>query len=263
MINFEDLRINTGDPLDKDKWNGMLDWVVENPFNLDEQKLELTNAASDLKVEVEANASYGMIGTSGNAPLAINPGRGNVGIGTTSPAGALQIINQNQNGNGDTLILGPTNQANLRLGYFSTYSWIQAHGSRPLAINPVGNNVGIGTTNPLAKLEVNGTFKADYYTYSGNAAHRLIHFQRYNNLGDNVSRNTGYSASQWNAAIIGFVAASGDIQENDAGRIIEMRMTRSNNIWHINADFRTHKNHENWSVDVMFVRLEISSRSGM
>ena len=27
MINFEELRIGDGEPLDKDKWNGLLDWV--------------------------------------------------------------------------------------------------------------------------------------------------------------------------------------------------------------------------------------------
>ncbi len=263
MINFEELRIDNGEPLDQDKWNGMLDWVVENPFNLTGQKLALTNAESDLKVDVEARSGYGVIGTNGTNPLVINPGKGHVGIGTTTPAGALQIVNRNQNANGDTLILGPTNQANLRLGYYSTYSWIQAHGSRPLAINPVGNNVGIGTTNPTAKLEVNGTFRADYYTYSGNSGHRLIQFRRYNNLGDNVFHNTGFSTTDWNAGIIGFVALDGDIQENDAGRIINMRMTRSNNRWHINADFRSHRDHETWYIDVIFVRKEISTRSGM
>ena len=263
MINFEALRIENGEPLDKEKWNGLLDWVVENPFNLNNQQLELTHSVSDLKVDVAAHQNYGMIGTRGNIPLAINPGRGNVGIGTTAPSGALQIINQNQDGNGDTLILGPTNQSNLRLGYHSSYSWIQSHGSKPLAINPEGNKVGINMTNPTANLEVNGSFRADFYTYSGNSGHRLIQFRRYNNLGNNVKHNTGFSTNDWNAGIAGFLATDGDIQENDAGTIINLRMTRSGTTWHINADFRSHKDHESWYVDVMFVRKEISTRVGM
>ena len=81
---------------------------------------------------------------------------GNVGIGTNNPRAKLQILNTNQNANGNSLIIGPTNQSNLRLGYHQNYSWIQSHGSKPLAINPIGNNVGIGTTNPRSKLEVSG-----------------------------------------------------------------------------------------------------------
>ena len=71
----------------------------------------------------------------------------------------LQIINKSENADGNTLILGNTNASNLRLGYEQNYSWIQSHGSKPLAINPLGNNVGIGTDNPNAKLEVNGDLK--------------------------------------------------------------------------------------------------------
>jgi len=80
----------------------------------------------------------------------------NVGIGTDDPQAKLQIIYKNQDANGKTLVLGPTSSSNLRLGYHSNYSWIQSHGSKPLAINPIGNNVGIGTTNPQAKLDVAG-----------------------------------------------------------------------------------------------------------
>jgi hypothetical protein len=54
------------------------------------------------------------------------------------------------------LILGPTDGANLRLGYDSDYCWIQSHGKKPLAINSIGNNVGIGTTDPQAPLDVHG-----------------------------------------------------------------------------------------------------------
>jgi len=84
-------------------------------------------------------------------------GAGNVGVGSTGPQAKLQIQHQNQDANGNALVIGPMNQSNLRLGYHQDYSWAQSHGSKPLAINPVGNNVGIGTTNPQAKLSVAGT----------------------------------------------------------------------------------------------------------
>ena len=92
----------------------------------------------------------------GNWRSSLSLRNGYVGIGSKTPGAKLQIINENQDSNGNTLILGPTSQSNLRLGYHSEYSWIHSHGSKPLAINPSGNNVGIGTTNPTAPLEVKG-----------------------------------------------------------------------------------------------------------
>lgn len=100
---------------------------------------------------------YSWIQSHGLKPLALNPLGNNVGIGTSSSEAKLQIINANQNAHGGTLIIGPTNQANLRLGYDQEYSWIQSHGLKPLAINPVGNNVGIGTSEPEAMLHIKGT----------------------------------------------------------------------------------------------------------
>lgn len=261
MINFEELRISNGEPLDKEKWNGLLDWVVENPFNLTDHKVSLTHPESDLTLNVEAQRDFGLLETAEGKPLSINPGRSRVGIGTTTPEAAVQIVNQNQDANGGTLVLGPQSQSNLRLGYHSAYSWIQSHGTRPLAINPLGNNVGIGTTSPTASLHVAGTLRAGVYTFTGNNVHRLIHFKRFPNLGNNVNVNTGFSSAEWNAAIVGFLAASGDIEENDVGTIINVRMIR-HGTWHINADFRSHRTHENWSVDVMFVRVELSTIEG-
>lgn len=78
------------------------------------------------------------------------------GIGTTAPEAKLQIVDTNQDPNGGTLILGPKSQANLRLGYNADYTWIQSHGSKPLVINGIGDNVAIGATTPAppAKLTV-------------------------------------------------------------------------------------------------------------
>ncbi|MEB3180863.1 MAG: hypothetical protein VKL59_17805 [Nostocaceae cyanobacterium] len=95
----------------------------------------------------------GELKVTGSAYLAT--ASGNVSIGSTSsPQAKLQIINTSQDANGNTLILGSTDASNLRLGYHTDYSWIQSHGSKPLSINSIGNNVGIGTTTPKSLLEI-------------------------------------------------------------------------------------------------------------
>ena len=67
---------------------------------------------------------------------------------------SVSIIDENTNANGTTLVLGPTNQSNLRMGYHKDYSWIQSHFKKPLAINPLGNHVGIGTATPKFQFHV-------------------------------------------------------------------------------------------------------------
>ncbi len=92
---------------------------------------------------------------------------GQIGIGTSTPQARLHLVNDYQDANGNTLILGSKDKSNLRLGYHQEYSWIQSHGLKPLRINELGNDtifnlkggrVGIGTNQPRQKLEVrNGT----------------------------------------------------------------------------------------------------------
>jgi len=86
------------------------------------------------------------------SPLLYGPQ--NTGIGTVAPQARLHIVNADQDANGNTLVLGPTGQSHLRLGYHQDYSWVQSHSSKPLAVNPLGNNVGIGTTAPGSRLTV-------------------------------------------------------------------------------------------------------------
>jgi len=56
-------------------------------------------------------------------------------------------------------MLGPGNKeagVTLRFGCKPDHSWIQSHGNTPLAINPIGNNVGIGISTPGSRLSVVG-----------------------------------------------------------------------------------------------------------
>jgi hypothetical protein len=83
----------------------------------------------------------------GNAPLRFqNGGGGNVSFGTA--ANFLGTVSLNGGSGGDGMALdASTGQPKS----------IQSYANQPLVLNPVGNNVGIGTTAPDALLSVNGT----------------------------------------------------------------------------------------------------------
>jgi hypothetical protein len=92
---------------------------------------------------------------------------GNVGIGTCTPTAKLQIIApESTSGLNSFGVVGQNNSKSIQLGATSSYAWIQSHGSVPLRINELGNNVliatgganvGIGITNPSTTLHVAGT----------------------------------------------------------------------------------------------------------
>lgn len=96
---------------------------------------------------------------------------GSVGVGTSAPSSKLDIRGDltaaNFNGgNGIQLeISGGTNPDRELLAGFQTqndFGFLQtlnrgiAWGAYPLALQPYGGNVGVGTPTPLAKLDVNG-----------------------------------------------------------------------------------------------------------
>jgi hypothetical protein len=97
-------------------------------------------------------------------------GGGNVGIGTSSPTAKLQVKGASRgpavsgNSLGD-LVLQSGGTFGLSLGTYDSgvqYGWIQSQyvnsaGSvRSLVLNPIGGNVGIGTTTPWGRLSITG-----------------------------------------------------------------------------------------------------------
>jgi len=132
--------------------------------------MDITGDSSNISFN---NNQSGFIsfGTAGAERLRITSG-GNVGIGTTSPYAKLSIVQDitttaEFGSFGQFTIQGATNANKLLSFGFNTATdvgFIQAmvNGTsyNNLLLNARGGNVGIGTTSPSEKLEVNGNIKA-------------------------------------------------------------------------------------------------------
>jgi hypothetical protein len=113
---------------------------------------------------------------------------GNVGVGTATPLNKLVVKGLNNpvsalgtaQTNAIFRVEGETNHA-LDMGTLtaSPYgAYVQSHNkggatTLPLALNPVGGNVGIGTLNPTSTLEVNGS-ATNTVAYNAGAATAIL-----------------------------------------------------------------------------------------
>ncbi len=122
-------------------------------------------ARQELHFLVDTNADGGSAGIA-DSKMMINTS-GNVGIGTTSPSYKLQVSSKTRLYN---VAIGGTDGGlynvysdsvvgfnNLHLGSQGSGAvYVNSALARPMYINPVGGDVGIGTTSPEQKLHVEG-----------------------------------------------------------------------------------------------------------
>lgn len=196
---------------------------------------------------------------------------GNVGIGITDPLAKLDIdgtlrINYESDAtlnehNDHSIMMKGVDHAfymgvdtDTRTGYLQSTDWMTAQSN--IALNPLGGNVGIGTTSPQAKLDVNGDVKI------GGAKPFIL--RRYPDMGDNIYYNTGYDTTTYAAVIAGFDAGWLDYMESGAGSgiIIQMHPDPETGTWHIRGEMHSHIDHDNWKVDVLFIDRRIADMIG-
>ena len=134
--------------------------------------------------------------------------QGNVGIGTTGPTANLQIVGTSVptltgGATAGVLITDQTlSGTEMAMGADINHSpyegWIQVrHASNgtayPLALNPLGGNIGIATTSPAYQLDVNGTARATTLIDSGLTSQTCLG----TNSSGQLQAGTCGGSSQW------------------------------------------------------------------
>lgn len=203
---------------------------------------------------------------------------GNVGIGTTAPqakldvTGAIEVdgiglpFNYGPNTTyvgteGNYIAFGHLGTSEDFIGYKNNTFYFKDSPGGADVLDPnviFGGNVGIGTTSPEAKLDVNGDFKL--------AGAKPIILHKFDCGTGETNTNTWYSVNDYVAAVAGFHGVRGDIDEhgNKTGSLIRVEvMNNPDGYWHIVADFRSEGNdHEAWFVSVLFIDRRMAELKG-
>ncbi len=177
--------------------NNYNDWLIQKRRSDDTQKLGIK----------EVNSNGGMGFATADAVRMVIDSSGNVGIGTTSPSRQLElrgqgVIRLNAISGGDPGLDFNTSDVNdMQIRYRSTTDALAIYSygtsSDVLTIRKSDGNVGIGTTSPGYKLEVEGAISAGT---ANSTSGSLILVGKYSN-GNIITIGGGYSAG---GAVIGY-----------------------------------------------------------
>jgi hypothetical protein len=130
--------------------------------------MEMTNGQMRFQTGFAGWGGFQTFFTDGTEKMRITSG-GNVGIGTSSPAVKLHVVGATRI-TGQLNVMGDAETKRVWVDYedgndMGTIQVVQdGVAYKNLALQPDGNNVGIGTRSPGEKLEVNGVAKATRFT---------------------------------------------------------------------------------------------------
>ena len=178
---------------------------------------------------------------------------GKVGIGTTAPSAKLHV-------SGDAIVSGQlairTTNPTIDLAIGDNDTGLKQQGDGQLAIytnsqeqvriNPSGN-VGIGTTNPSAKLDVNGDFHIK--------GSKPMEYKYYSVSQDCPTIQTQYEESKWIAVIGGFHTETNNVSDKNK-RGIKVIPVPHEGKWQIHCDL-TGASESQWYLRVLFIKREL------
>ncbi len=169
-----------------------------------------TNGSTEIAVHDSGNRLTSLMHCEGGSTNRITIGRdmgwgttplvvaGGIGIGTANPEAKLHLVHVPTDAHGNTLIIGQTSASHMRLGFHDDYAWIQSHCGRPLSLNPVGNNVGIGTTEPTHKFHVVAENAVGLFESSGEMAYLRLSTKEGLANRVEIANRAGGRLSLWN-----------------------------------------------------------------
>jgi hypothetical protein len=122
-----------------------------DPYYLEKVQSSSNNNSLRMTINDDSDESFQIWGDSCRAGNCGGPGALKHHFQAT---GRTQHFTDDGDANSEQFIIGRTDRSNLRLGKAADYSWIQSHGSKPLKLNPLGNEVHIANTG--VKTIMNG-----------------------------------------------------------------------------------------------------------
>ncbi len=210
-----------------------------------------TSARTTLRFDSDSYRIYaGGTGGVGSVLTALESGK--VGIGTTTPDQKLVV-----NGGSDVTVssgayiqTGLTSGSNI--GIDDNEIMARNNGSTStLYLNTEGGTVNVGG---------DAQFESEIEVQHGSSFTKPFQFVRYSGSGENCTIATTYSEDDWIAAVVGFDAGSGDIDEGGTEDLWQINCAvASDGNWEIFCDAPTHNNYPDWQIYVMFVSTKLGS----